>query len=254
MSVSESRRVGRNTAIPAGTVAHPYGEKFFSVKMLQVYEQDRVASVPARRVSRWRTILLAAIALLAVGLTWLEREPILQDLAAWWVVSDELAHADAIVVLGGNLDVRPFAAADLYKRGYADKVLVSNVLLGRAERLGFVRSHTQLNSDVLVKLGVPAEAIVTVGQEVSSTREEAQAVREWAVDARAKAILVPTELFTARRTGWIFKRELDPKGIRVIVHAYPPADYTLADWWRSRYGLIDFNNEVLKYLYYRVRY
>ena len=218
------------------------------------YEQDRIAFAPAKRVSRRRAIICLAIALLAVGFAWSEREPILQHLAAWWVVSDELTHADAIVVLGGSIDVRPFAAADLYKRGYADKVLVLNVQLSRAERLGFVRSHTQLNTDVLVKLGVPAEAIVIVGENVSSTWEEAQAVRAWAAEARPKIILIPTELFTARRTGWIFKRELDAIGVQVIVHAYPPADYTLADWWRNRYGLIDFNNEVLKYLYYRVRY
>jgi uncharacterized SAM-binding protein YcdF (DUF218 family) len=208
----------------------------------------------ARKMRRRQATIGLAIALLVLGFAWLEREPVLRHLAGWWVISDDLTHADAIVVLGGSIDVRPFAAADLYKRGYADKVLVSNVQLGRAERLGFVRSHTQLNCDVLVKLGVPAEAIVAIGENVSSTREEAQAVRAWASEARAKAILVPTELFTARRTGWIFKRELDPIGVRVIVHAYPPPDYTLADWWESRYGLIDFNNEVLKYFYYRARY
>src|SRR5262249_9542592 len=96
--------------------------------------------------TRWgRAVIGLAIVLLAIGFGWEEREPILQRLAAWWIVSDELTHADAIVVLGGDIDVRPFAAAALYNRGFASKILVANVQMGRAERLGFVPSHTQLN-------------------------------------------------------------------------------------------------------------
>jgi hypothetical protein len=43
----------------------------------------------------------AAIAALAIGFTWQVREAILTHVAAWWAVSDELTHADAIAVLGG---------------------------------------------------------------------------------------------------------------------------------------------------------
>jgi uncharacterized SAM-binding protein YcdF (DUF218 family) len=191
---------------------------------------------------------------LAIGIAWLERAPILQHVATWWVASDELAHADAIVVLGGDLDVRPFAAAGLYRRGFADKILVSNVQMGRAERLGLIPSHTELNREVLLKLGVPATAIITFGEGIKSTQEEAEALRDWAAESQAKSIIVPTEIFAARRTRWIFDRELAPIGVQVIVHAFPPPGYRLADWWRHRNGLVDFNNEVLKYLYYRVQY
>jgi uncharacterized SAM-binding protein YcdF (DUF218 family) len=204
---------------------------------------------------RWRrTMIGLAIVALAAGVAWLEHEPILRHIAGWWAVSDELAHADAIVVLGGDIDVRPFAAAALYKQGYAAKILVSNIQFGKAERLELIPSHTELNRDVLRKLGVPETAIVTVGENNSSTQQEAVAVREWALQSQAKRIIVPTELFAARRTRWIFDRELGPIGVEVVVHAFPSPDYTLADWWRHRYGLIDFNNEVLKYLYYRAKY
>jgi uncharacterized SAM-binding protein YcdF (DUF218 family) len=205
--------------------------------------------------TRWRRAVIGlAVVVLAIGLAWQEREPILQHVGAWWVVSDELTHADAVVVLGGDLDVRPFAAAALYKRGFASKILVANVRMGRAERLGLIPSHTELNRDILLKLGVPATAIATFGEDVSSTQEEAQALRDWALAAQAKSIIVPTELFAARRTRWIFDRALDPVGVDVVVHAYPPEGYSLANWWRHRYGLIDFNNEVLKYLYYRIQF
>ena len=202
---------------------------------------------------RWRlTVIGAAIAALAIGFTWQMREAILTHVAAWWVVSDELTHADAIAVLGGSIDVRPFAAADLYKRGLASTILVANVQMSRAEELG-IPSHTELNREVLLKLGIPAMAIVGFGDNVSSTQDEAEAIREWALVSKAKRIIVPTEIFAARRVQWIFDRELIPIGVQVIVYALPPPQYTLADWWRHRSGLIDFDNEVLKYLYYRAK-
>ena len=197
-------------------------------------------------------VIGAAIAALAIGFTWQMRETILTDVAAWWVVSDELTHADAIAVLGGSIDVRPFAAADLYKRGFASTILVANVQMSRAEELG-IPSHTELNREVLLKLGIPEMAIVAFGDNVSSTHDEAEAIREWALASKSKRIIVPTEVFAARRVQWIFDRELTPIGVQVIVHAFPPPQYTLADWWRHRSGLIDFNNEVLKYLYYRAK-
>jgi uncharacterized SAM-binding protein YcdF (DUF218 family) len=219
-----------------------------------VADQKHTQSVRRKRIRRLRVSIGLAIAVLATGLAWEEHERIFQDIGAWWVVSDELAHADAIVVLGGSIDVRPFAAADLYQRGFADKILVANVQLSRAEVLGFVPSHTENNRSVLLQLGIPAAAVATFGKDVSSTQQEAAAVREWASSSHAKRIIVPTEIFAARRTRWIFKHELAPIGVEVIVHALPPQDYTLADWWRHRYGLIDFNNELIKYLYYRARY
>lgn len=210
---------------------------------------------PARRAARLsgRRIALAA-AVLGLALAWVAHAPILRQLAGWWAVSDDLRHANAVVVLGGDLDVRPFAAAALYKRGFGDKVLVSNVAMGRAERLGLIPSHTELNRDVLLELGVPETAIVTIGSDNSSTFDEAEAVRAWGVQSGAKTVIVPTELFAARRTRWIFHRVLDAAGIAVIVRTFPPPDYTLDDWWRNRHGLVDFDNEILKYLYYRAKY
>lgn len=211
--------------------------------------------VRPRRRRLWHARLSVGIAIAVLIVTiWLAHAPLLTRIAEWWVVSDDLAHADAIVVLGGDLEVRPFAAAVLYKHGFADKVLLSNVQMGRAERLGLIPSHTELNRQVLEKLGVPDTAIVAIGNNNSSTFEEAEAVRAWALQSGAKRVIVPTELFAARRTRWIFDRELDRSGIAVIVRALPPPDYQLADWWRNRHGLVDFNNEVLKYVYYRAKY
>ena len=227
--------------IPAGSVSMPNVET-------QVQ--------PIRRPkTRWRKAAIGpAILLFAIGLGWQEREPLLQGIGSWWVVSDDLAPADAIVVLGGEASVRPFAAAELYRQGYASKILVSNTNLNRAERLGFLPSDTQLNWNVLLKLGVSPSAIATFGDNLSSTYDEAEAVRTWALRSQAKRVIIPTDVFATRRTRWVFEQELSPIGVEVIVRPFPPPNYELAGWWRDRRGLVDFNNEVLKYLYYRAKY
>ena len=210
----------------------------------------------SRQGNAWRSRVVVGIAglVLVLGVAWLEHGPILRSLAAWWSVSDRLTHADAVVVLGGAIDVRPFAAAAIYKRGLAGTVFLSNDRMGRAARLGLVPSPMELSREILLKLGVPAAAIVPFGKELSSTREEAAAIHALAANGQVKSIIVPTELFGGRRVRWIFDRELAPAGIHVVVHAFPSGEYTLDDWWRHRRGWIDFNNEVLKYLYYRMRY
>ena len=214
-------------------------------------------TAPVERLRRrrgLRAVIGLAIVVLGLGVASIERVPILQHVAAWWVVSGEPLQADAVVVLGGDTEVRPFGAANLYKRGFAGKILVSNPMLGRAERLGFIPSGAQLNIDVLEKLGVPDNSIVLLGKDLSSTEEEAAAVRQWAEQSGAKRIIVPTALFATRRTQWIFERELAPLGVQVIVYALPTGEYSAADWWQYRHGLVDFNNEVLKYLYYRAHF
>src|ERR1700678_3190476 len=82
--------------------------------------------LPIRRSSKLRrfAIVLLVASCFCVG-AWIERDFLLRGMAQLWIVSDAVTGADAAIVLGGGLDVRPFAAADLYRRGLVKKVLIS---------------------------------------------------------------------------------------------------------------------------------
>jgi uncharacterized SAM-binding protein YcdF (DUF218 family) len=183
-------------------------------------------------------IILAAAALLA----WIGRESLLREAANLWIVSDHLTHADAIVVLGGNAQTRPPIAAELYRRGVAQKVLVS------------YPSDYQLNLLALLKLGVPASAIETFGKANTNTREEAAALREWAERNAASVFVIPSEAFMARRVRWIFYREFSDRPVTIEVQPFDPPDYSLEEWWKAERGVMAFKSEILKYFYYRWRY
>ena len=204
-------------------------------------------------ITKWLLRLLL-LTLVLVGL-FLLRAPLLTGLARLWIVDEPLSKADAIVVLGGGLQTRPFLAAELYRQGLAPKVVVMNVEHKNTEELGLTQSETSLLKEVLINRGVPEEALVFIGSEVSSTYEEALALRDWVQTTKACRLIVPTEPFHTRRVNWLFEKMLN-KGanpVEVLVTPTKPVSSVSSNWWQSERSLIEFQNEVVKFLYYEVK-
>jgi uncharacterized SAM-binding protein YcdF (DUF218 family) len=195
------------------------------------------------KIAQFFSRRLAIVILAVAGLVgWLGRESLLQEAADLWVVSDPLTHTDAIVVLGGNYQTRAPAAADLYQRGLANKVLVSH------------SSDFDSNRAELLKLGVPASAIEAFGKTQKSTREEAIALREWAEQNAASVFVIPSEPFMARRVQWIFRQVFSDRPVTIEVQPFDSPGYSPEGWWKTEQGSVAFQTEVVKYLYYRFRY
>jgi uncharacterized SAM-binding protein YcdF (DUF218 family) len=204
-------------------------------------------------ILRRAAIGLAALVIVGAVALWFGRESLLRSAADWWIVSDPVGPADAVAVLGGGLEARPFAAADYYRRGLVKTILISNVGGGRAEELGGLPSHVMANRQVLLKLGVSDGAIQVFGSKVQNTRDEVLALHDWAERTGAKALIVPTEVFTTRRLSWMLHQVFDDE-VTIRVPALDPDEYDQTNWWHSDHGIISFQNEVLKYLYYRIKY
>jgi uncharacterized SAM-binding protein YcdF (DUF218 family) len=190
---------------------------------------------------------MIVVIVVAVGFISLVGPLLLKGIAKVWLVSDSLDQADAIVVLGGGLDVRPAAAADLYVRGLAPRVAVG---LSRFDH----GRDAELNSQVLLQHGVPKTAILYFGFQPHNTYGEARGILEWVKTSGAKTVIVPTDFFPTRRVRWIFNRELAPAGVRVIVQAVTPPWYRVDDWWQHRAGWTHFGTEVVKLAYYQLKY
>jgi uncharacterized SAM-binding protein YcdF (DUF218 family) len=182
------------------------------------------------------------LASVAVG-GWILRERMLVGAADLWIVSDPTTRADAIVVLGGGLEIRPFIAAELWRRGLADKILISQ---------GSDPSNSELNR--LLNLGVPAGAIEKFGIASTNTRDEAVALRQWAERNGASVFIIPSEIFSARRVRWIFRRQFSGTAVSIEVPSFEPLDYARWNWWKTEKGPIAFRTEFLKYMYYRLKY
>jgi uncharacterized SAM-binding protein YcdF (DUF218 family) len=198
----------------------------------------RTAAPPWKyRLGRYAAVIFM-LANVAVG-GWLMRERVLVEAADLWIVSDPTSRADAIVVLGGGPEIRPVAAAQLWRRGLADKILLSQ---GSEDR------------NRLLRLGVPEDAIEKFGTAITNTRDEAVALREWAERNAASVFIIPSEIFSARRVRWTFRRQFFGMAVSIEVPSFEPPDYTRWNWWKTEKGVVAFRTEFLKYVYYRLRY
>jgi uncharacterized SAM-binding protein YcdF (DUF218 family) len=209
--------------------------------------------VSARRF-RWKRVALPAGLLLACLLAFIFRVPILVGIAEWWIVDEESYGADAIVVLSGKVEVRPFAAIDLYRDKQAPLILLTNGGEPPPLLVGITPSEAQAARTAMRRAGIPDYAIVVLPQKVGSTFDEAMAVRAWAEAYEARRIIVATDLFHTRRVKWLFDRVLGGTRIEVTVVAVQQHLYTKDNWWRTEEGFVDFYTEVLKNIYYHWNY
>ena len=156
----------------------------------------------------------------------------------WLVVEDPLEKADAIFVLGGTRLERPLEAYDLYREGWAPRVMLFRVVsdYGEAELLkrGFeFPLESDVQRDVLRRLGMPEGAVVILSEE-DSTKEEALEVRTAALANGWKTLIVVTSKQHTRRARLVIERRLAGTDVKIIMRA---SRYDLTDaehWWRNR--------------------
>lgn len=205
-----------------------------------------------RLLKRLLVGLLFFFALLAAGY-WF-RAPLLRGVADAWIIHQPLSRADVIVVLGGGMETRPFEAARLYQLGLAPKILLPTPRIIPSAQAGLIPTDLEIARLILVKNKVSDTAIIVISGTVNNTHDEAIAVRQWAATNAVKRVIVVTDFFHTRRALWMFHKELAPAGIQVEADAAPGKIFSPTDWWQHAEGVVTFQNELLKYAYYRVKY
>jgi len=178
-----------------------------------------------------RLTFLLFLAALVFGL-YLFRVPLLQACGNFWIVDDKPGPADAILILGDdNLQGdRANRAAELYRAHWAPRIVAS----GRPLR-PYLSIPDLMRRD-LTGRGVPGDAIISYPRPVGNTREEAEALRQLAVQRGWRHVLVVTSSYHTRRARFIFKR-VWPHEFEFRMIAAHDSDFDADSWWRSREGL-----------------
>ncbi|MEM9017275.1 MAG: ElyC/SanA/YdcF family protein [Verrucomicrobiota bacterium] len=174
---------------------------------------------------------------------------------AWIVHSEATVPAEVALIPGGGLETRPFAAAEMFHENRARELVLFTTEVLPTQALGLTRPSHELIAEILSRLEVPDSAVVLLSEtEVTSTWDEVLATEKWAVENGVKSLIVVTEIFPSRRVAWAYRKRLHPHGIDVFIHAVRPSLYRADNWWHNEHGLISFQNEVVKYFYYRMKY
>lgn len=190
-------------------------------------------------------------ALLLLGIF---NRPILREMGRFLIVQDELSQVDAMFVLSGNSFDRGREAADLYRVGWAPRV----VCLGgetnpSLELYGICDLSFESTRRVLQGNGVPITAIDSLA-EGTSTFEEFEAITRYCKQRNLDKIMVVSSLFHTRRIDEFFRLRLKFEGIDLVLRGADENAFEEEAWWREESGLLFVNSEYIKLFYYWLKF
>lgn len=201
-------------------------------------------------------VLIIFLVLFAV---WIFAAPFL---AANLFIEKPLEKADAIFVLGGSSVYieRTQKAAELYKKGVADKIFLTD----DGERGGWSKIEkrnppfAELAKNELVKNGIPADKIEILQPQVTGTIYEARVLNDLVVSRKLESVLLVTSAYHTRRAFWICDKILRENGSQINLGVEsaatgietPPPQM----WWLKLNGWNFVAGEYVKSLAYWVYY
>jgi uncharacterized SAM-binding protein YcdF (DUF218 family) len=211
---------------------------------------QRIVRRCAERLRHRRWLQLLALASVVVTTSYIARERLLIAAANMLTIDDAVGPSDYLVVTGGSPDDRPFAAATLFRRGLAPKVVVFEYQPGVAGQL----SQTELYERILTLEGVPANAIERAPGLVRSSWEEARSLQRFLAGKPVTRIIIVTSAEHTRRSGWAFRKALAGLPVDVRTAAARHTNFDESNWWHHDEGVLLYLHEFFKFPFYLLQH
>jgi uncharacterized SAM-binding protein YcdF (DUF218 family) len=192
-------------------------------------------------------LLLCLILLLSMN-------SIFRGIGKWLHATDAPEQTEMCFVLGGNSYERGIAATALFKQFPEQKFIATGgnypyqILC-----LDTMMLESELTRHFMLNQGVPAEQVDTLSS-AHSTMDESNEILTWCKSNNAKHITVISSAFHMRRVRMVFEDKFEEAGIQINFHGAAPIEYNELNWWQNEEGMIMTNNELVKILYYAVKY
>ncbi len=183
-------------------------------------------------------VVSIAFVFTVLGLVYIGHPFLLQGLGGYLVVDDPLERASAIVVMGGEIPFRAMEAAELYKSKWAPKIILARGKRGdeyyALRSLGIdIREERDYNRAILLRLGVPNDAIILLDDEVENTVQEITSILSLLRARGYLPIIIVTSKAHSRRTAaiWNYLTRGNPKAIIRWAKRDP---FVVDGWWAKR--------------------
>jgi uncharacterized SAM-binding protein YcdF (DUF218 family) len=169
-----------------------------------------------------------AIALACMLAVYFLTPVLLNGMAEGLIREDRLAKTDVIVALAGdNRCNREKRAAELWRQGWADNVVVS----GMSYAWGF---HTgEAARKYVMSLGVPGEKISMIS-ETLNTRTEARALDDLMRERGWNSAIIVTSAFHSRRAMYTVERAAPGRSFYSSPVPTGSPEWTPRAWWSRR--------------------
>jgi uncharacterized SAM-binding protein YcdF (DUF218 family) len=171
----------------------------------------------------------------------------------WLVKADNPAHADVMVLPTGTIVDRVLQVGDLYREGVSTRVWVVEPATGASPELE--KRGVHLVSDLeqiqaaLTGLGIPRDSILILPGNASSTKMEAEAVRDHLrSQPDIQSVLIVTSAEHTRRAFKIFRAAFHTLDRTCEIYCSPSAytGFHAEKWWKNKEGIQDVVYEYLK--------
>jgi uncharacterized SAM-binding protein YcdF (DUF218 family) len=195
-----------------------------------------------------------SVLLIFLLITALSLNSILRGIGGWLSASDEPELTSMCFVLGGNSYERGTAAVEIYKQFPQQRFITTGgnypyqVLCLDTSML-----ECELTRHLMLNRGIPPEQVDTLSS-AHSTMDESNEILHWCKSNGVRDITLISSAFHMRRVRMVFEDKFAEEGIRINFHGARPIDYTKLNWWNNEEGLIMTNNELVKIVYYTLKY
>ena len=223
----------------------------------------------------YKLVLVIVLLVLAVGSC--------RKAGSWLVKSDDIQHADAMIMLMGGISDRVLQISDLYQQNVAGEVWIVEEGSGAKsmleERGVYIISTTQQVYGALRDLGIAEDSIVILPGGATSTQMEAEITRDYlatragihhaasslsgidqasgglsGIDQASggltgiDTLLVVSSASHTRRAHQIFSaavKTLD-RPVHICCSPSPYTDFNAQKWWKNRDDIQDVFFEYVK--------
>jgi uncharacterized SAM-binding protein YcdF (DUF218 family) len=157
----------------------------------------------------------------------------LRAMGAYLIISSELKPANAIVVLSGGDESRMKQALQIYYENYAKMIILTET--GQTTE-GFNQLYSFDMRIVLLSHGIPSGNIFMTDHLVSSTRDEALAVKNLMINQQMKSAIIVTDPYHTRRALNIFKENFADTDIQLSIQPVQNSWYNSRTWFLKSDG------------------
>lgn len=194
-----------------------------------------------------RTLAIAAGFLLAL---YLGHPVLLQGLGRYLVYETPLEKADAILVLAGGVPARILEAVDLYRQGYARRIIITREVppdgYEHLASLGVkLPSSVDINLMILRHLGIPRRDVDVIEGEADSTLGELCYVTKFMERRPFRSLILVTDKSHSKRASKILRLLTNGK-VKILSRPTKYNDFQAEAWWRRRSDVKDVLFEYQK--------
>ncbi|MBI4641129.1 MAG: YdcF family protein [Candidatus Tectomicrobia bacterium] len=194
--------------------------------------------------NRWFVFLVILLVVWAIVRHY---EQILTLVAEFLIVEDKPEQADLIVVLPGRAFEKAQHAANLYKAGYAKKILALGAQVPEAiQSLGMNLTEAEILAKALVAQGVPSRDIIVMKEKGTNRFEEAQVASEFIAKGKYRSMILVSSIYHMRRISLTFASLFKDSDVKLIRSPSRYGELKSEQWWIRESDVIFISSEYVK--------